>query len=109
MQNLNVLDPVQLNSFQMADLILKLGDPRPMRIDYLFLLLLDHQVRQLQLRVTLVNFLLRLSLVPRVLALKFFVLLGESLQPLGDTSSVITVFKDIDVPFDEFKRAFMLL
>ena len=93
----------------MPDFILKLSDLHPLRIDDLLLLLLDHQVRQLQLRVTLVNFLLRLSLVPRVLALKFFVLLGESLQPLGDTSSVIAVFKEIDVSVDEFKRAFMLL
>ena len=63
----------------MPDLILKLSDFHPLWIDDLLLLLLDHQVRQLQLRVALFNFLLRLGLVPRELALKFLMLLREYL------------------------------
>ena len=63
----------------MPDLILKLSDFHPLWIDDLLLLLLDHQVRQLQLRAALFNFLLRLGLVPRELALKFLMLLREYL------------------------------
>ena len=92
----------------MADLTLKLGDLRPMRIDYLFLLFVDHQVRQLQLCVGLRNFWIRLSLVLRELALKFPVLLGKFLEHLGNASSVLAVFKDIDVPVEELETIFVL-
>ena len=80
-----------------------------MGIDYLFLLLVDHQVCQLQLSVGLCNFIIRLSLVLRELTLKLIMLFCEYLQLLGDISSVIAVFKDVDVPVEELERCFVLL
>ena len=55
LEYLDILGVAQLGGFHVADLLLNLGNPVPMRLDNLILLLMNHQVRQLELFVHMSN------------------------------------------------------
>lgn len=101
LEDLDVLGVALLGSLQIADLLLKLGNLRTVRLDYLLLLRLDQQVRQFELFVPLCNLLFLLSLKLREFARKLLVSFHELAHSLGDVGRVLSPFKDIDVPVDD--------
>ena len=58
-------------------------------------------MRQLELFISLCDLLLRLSLKLREFALKLVMLFHELAKPLGDVGSVLSPFKNIDVPVND--------